>query len=543
MESRLKNCWEFMKCGREQRGRQADKLGICPAASDESFDGINSGSFGGRFCWAVAGTFCNGERQGTFAEKRDSCMTCEFFKLVSRQEGESNKHTKFLRYITKNVETPILEKMTYKHIKAGTRFITQGAIEDFAYIIQSGTCLVIVEKEGELHPVNHYGEGDMVGGLGILTGEPRLAHVEAETDMMVWELKKEYFHDISEKDPDLLSFFTELVADRLDSRRPIAYRTVGKHAAIDIIGRGAFSIVYKGEHMDLKMPVAIKMMRHDLAMDSDFLEGFRNEAKTIAMLDHENIIKIYDIEERYKTIFIVMEYVNGETLKDLIQRLKRIPSGLAAHYLVQICSGLSFAHQTGIIHRDINPGNIMLRNDDRVKILDFGLACPIGTEDMGFYGTAFYMAPEQIGSDPMDQRTDIYSLGITAYEMVTGSHPYPEKDVQIVMDKHLTQDIPDPADTVPNLPKELRNFILKACRRDPMKRYQNINQAMLELLPLVDETRYTQDKPSIDSQRMLNIFLNYQEEHQLALTRLIEDFTSKAKQLGVHLKVVDLRDL
>ncbi len=107
--------------------------------------------------------------------------------------------------------------------------------------------------------------------------------------------------------------------------------------ATDIIGRGAFSVVYRGEHMDLKMPVAIKMMRHNLAMDSDFLEGFRNEAKTIAMLDHENIIKIYDIEERYKTIFIVMEYVNGETLKDLIQRLKRIPSGLAAHYLVQIC--------------------------------------------------------------------------------------------------------------------------------------------------------------------------------------------------------------
>jgi len=537
------NCWEYNRCGREPGGEKAGMLGLCPAAEDVSYDGINSGSNGGRFCWAVAGTYCNGDSQGTFAEKRDSCLTCDFFRLVSRQEGESNKHTKFLRYITKDPTTAILEKMVYRHIKAGTRFITQGAVEDCAYIIQSGTCLVIVEKNGELHPVNHYGEGDMVGGLGILTGEPRLAHVEAETDMMVWELRKEFFDDISRKDPDLLGFFTELVADRFDSRRPIAYRTIGKHAAMDIIGRGAFSIVYKGEHMDLKMPVAIKMMRHNLAMDDDFLEGFRNEAKTIALLDHENIVKIYDIEERFRTVFIVMEYVNGESLSELIQRLKVIPPGLAAHYLVQICSGLNYAHQNGIIHRDINPGNIMLRNDDRVKVLDFGLACPIGTEDMDFMGNVHYMSPEQIESETMDQRTDIYSLGITAYEMVTGMKPYGDEGAKDVIDKHTAVEIPDPADSVPDLPGELRRFIRRACRRDPSERYQNASQAKVDLLPLVDETRYGEDQQAIDPQRMVSIFMNYHEEHQLALTRLMEDFTTKAKKLGAHLKVVDLHDL
>jgi CRP-like cAMP-binding protein len=537
------NCWEYNSCGREPNGENVLTHGVCPAADDNSYNGINSGVNAGRICWAVAGTFCNGVCQGTFAEKRDSCMSCDFFKLVREEEGEANKDSKFLRYITQNGDTPILEKMTYRHIESGLRFIRQGEIEDCAYIIQSGTCLAIVQKDGELYPVNHYGEGDIVGGVAILTGEPRLAHVEAETDMNVWVLKKKHFEDISGKDPELLNFFTELVADRFDSRRPIAYRTIGKYIATDIIGRGSFSVVYKGKHIDLEMPVAIKMMRHNLAMDPEFLENFNNEAKTIASLDHENIIRIYDIEERYKTVFIIMEYVNGESLMNLIQRLKLIPPELTAYYLVQACSGLSFAHENGIIHRDINPSNILLHKNDRLKIFDFGLACPIGTEDMEFLGTAFYMAPEQIKSYEMDQRTDIYSLGITAYEMVTGAKPYADKDIRVVMDKHVNNDIPDPAEAIPNLPQELRRFILKACQRDPKDRYQNATQAMLELLPLIDETRHLQEMQSDHTQKMVNIFLKYREEDQLAFTQLIEEFTTKAKELGVNLKIVDLLDL
>ena len=168
---------------------------------------------------------------------------------------------------------------------------SRDAVEDTAYIIQRGSCLVIVEKDGELHPVDHYGEGDIIGGLGILTGEPRRAHVEAETDMDLWVMTKDQFDEIAEKDPDLLDFITELVADRLDSRRPTAYRTIGKYVATDIIGRGAFSIVYKGMHTGLNMPVVIKMMRHDMALYPDFLDSFHNEAKTIAGLSHDHIVK------------------------------------------------------------------------------------------------------------------------------------------------------------------------------------------------------------------------------------------------------------
>jgi tRNA A-37 threonylcarbamoyl transferase component Bud32 len=536
------NCWEYMKCGREPGGTKVDEFGICPAAADLSFDGINSGICGGRICWAVAGTFCDGKVQGTFAEKRESCMSCDFYKTVQEEEKTATRPTRFLRFISQDDRNPVFDKMAYKHVKKGERIICQGELEDTAYIIQQGSCLVVVEKDGGLYPVDHYGEGDIVGGLGILTGEPRRAHVEAETDMELWVLKREHFEDFSTKDPELLTFLTEIVADRLDSRRPTAYRTIGKYVATDIIGRGAFSIVYKGIHRGLNMPVAIKMMRHDMATNDEFLDSFHSEAKTIATLNQDNIIRIYDIEERYRTVFIIEELVDGISLEGLLERLKTIPPPAAVDYLIQICSGLDYAHKQDIIHRDINTTNIFVRRDDRIKILDFGLACPIGTEDITSFGTAFYMAPEQIRSEPLDQRTDIYALGITAFEMVTGKKPFQQGDLRRLLDIHLTCDIPDPGDMMPNLPDGLRRFILKACSRDPLERYQTAGQALSALQDIAKDFGLKQKYLPPEQRKMSTVFLMYRDEQQLELNRLMEEFGNKARQLGVEVKVADFRD-
>jgi serine/threonine protein kinase len=276
-----------------------------------------------------------------------------------------------------------------------------------------------------------------VGIRSFLTGEPQGAHAEAETAMELWALDKDLFDDISKEDPDLLEFLTELVVCRFDSKRPTADRIIGKYMAMDIIGRGGYSIVYRGLNTDLSMPVAIKMLKHNLAVNPDFINGFRNEAKTIASLRHENILRVYDIEERYKTVFIIEEMVEGESLENMLGRLACIPPKLAISFLIQLCSGLQYAHKMGIIHRDINPSNIFVQQNDRLKILDFGLSCPIGTEDFASFGTMAYMAPEQIESDPMDQRTDIYALGITAFEMLAGQKPFQETDPQKLMDLHL----------------------------------------------------------------------------------------------------------
>ena len=532
-----------MQCEREPGGVKADERGVCPAASDRSFDGINSGECGGRICWAVAGTFCGGKVQGTFAEKRQSCLGCKFYNKVQQEEGRESIRTKFLRFISQNGESTLFEEMAFRHVKAGERFVTQGEVADTAYIIQRGSCLVIVEKNGELYPADHYGEGDIVGGLGILTGEPRRAHVEAETDMELWVLKREHFEDLSAQNPEVLNFLTELIADRLDSRRPTAYRTIGKYMTTDIIGRGAFSVVYKGIHRGLNMPVAIKMMRHDMATNDEFQESFHREAKTIAAMNHENIIRIYDFEECYQTFFIIEELIDGLSMKSLLDRLKTIPYPSAVNYLIQVCSGLDYAHQRGIIHRDINTTNILVQRDDQVKILDFGLACPIGTEDFGNTGSAYYMAPEQIEGKILDPRVDIYALGVLAFEMVTGEKPFAEKNLSRLLDMHLMQDIPDPRELAPKLPDGLRRFILKACRRDREERYRTAAQALSDLYPLAKDLDLVRRYPLPVQRKMSTVFLIYREDNQLELNRLMEDFSAKARALGVEIKIADLHEL
>ena len=543
MSTKKLNCWEFMKCKREPGGARADENGTCVAATDSSYDGINYGKNAGRICWAVAGTCCGGDIQGTFAEKRDSCTSCPFYKLIQEEEGTSNTAHKLLNYFSEDEKEFLAAKVTCQLISAGERFITQGDVQQTAYIIQRGACLLIVEKDGQLHPVGHLGRGDIVGIRSFLTGEPQSAHAEAETAMELWALDKNLFENISKEDPELLEFLTELVASRFDSRRPTADRVIGKYMATDIIGRGAYSIVYKGMNTDLSMPVAIKMLRHNLAMDPDFISGFRNEAKTIASLKHENILRVYDIEERFNTVFIIEELVEGESLENMLKRLKCIAPKLAISFLIQLCSGLQYAHKKGIIHRDINTSNIFVQQNDQLKILDFGLACPIGTEDFASFGTMAYMAPEQIKSEPMDARTDIYALGITAFEMLAGERPFPETDPQKLIDLHLNCGIPDPADVIPNISDPLRQIILKACQQSPDQRYQTVTQALDELNRLADELGIASKHPIDEKINMTSLFMVYNENQQPAVKQLMKNLRAQAKVLGIDLKAADLSEL
>lgn len=280
-----------------------------------------------------------------------------------------------------------------------------------------------------------------------------------------------------------------------------------------------------------------------MALYPEFLNSFHNEAKTIAGLTHDHIVKVYDFDERYRTLFIIMEYLKGDSLKDMILHLRAIPPDLAVNFLHQICSALAYAHQQGIVHRDINPSNIIVQPNDQVKILDFGLACPAGTEDFSNTGTAYYMAPEQIDGGPVDQRTDIYALGITAYEMVTGRRPFPEDNVKALLDLHLTRDIEDPGRIIPNIPDELRRFILVSGCCDPNRRFQDMDQAMAALRPLAPESRRLSADQTIDKRKGTVLYLTHTDAIQPAFKRLVDSFMADARKLGVNVKMTDKQDL
>lgn len=541
MREQKLNCWEFKKCGREQNGKNVQEMGVCPAALDDSFDGINSGKHGGRLCWAVAGTFCEGKKQGGFHVKRESCVRCDFFRMVTRQEGASDGPTKLLKFLTETSDDSFLGELTYRFVKAGERFLVQGSVEDTAYIIQEGTCLTVVEKNGALHPAGHSSRGDIVGIRGLFTGEPREAHVEAETDMHLWVLNKHQIDNISQHNPELLALVTEIVASQFDAKGPVADRKIGKYIATEIIGRGAYSIVYKAVHTDLKMVVAIKMMRHNMVVDSGFLLNFRKEAQIIASLNHESILKVYDFEERYKTVFIITEFLEGESLRNLLARLGRIPQLLAVKYIRQICSGLAYAHEKGIIHRDIHADNIMVLPDDRIKILDFGLACPIGTEDEQIGGTLAYQAPELLEGGQADRRSDIYALGITAFELIAGKIPFTPQEIMEIFQRNGQRVIPDPALFVPGIFPELRRFIIKACHHEREERYQDILDALGELAPLA-----TQHLAAIPSREELEnsatITFRYTDKQREDFNRLMREFSRRSRELDIEFDVFKNQD-
>ncbi|ACN13195.1 putative serine/threonine-specific protein kinase [Desulforapulum autotrophicum HRM2] len=471
-----------MGCGLEPGGVNAGLGKICPAASDQSFSGINSGKNAGRFCWAVPNTLCLKDRQGHYLEKREKCKECDFYHMVLAEEGTRNLRTKFLRFVhCRQKESSFLKQLRRTLIKPGKRFVFQGKEMDEAYIIRQGACIVLVEKNGRLYPVDHRSEGDLVNMSALFTGEPSMAHVEAESEIDAWVIKRSEFEDIPKNDPDLWEFLTEIVANRFDSKRPTSYRTIGNYLATDIIGRGGYSIVYRGKDLVSGNPVAIKMMRHHLVLDSDFLARLKKEAHIVDMLAHGNIIKVYDMVERYRTIFIIMEYLEGESILEIIQRHKTISPPKAINYLVQTCQAIHYAYCSGILHKDINPGNLMIVEDDRVKLVDFGLACSIHEDDDIFDGAYPYLAPELLKGERASLQSEIYSLGISAFEMVTGQRPYPEEDSVLFTRMRCEKEIPNPEQIVPELPRGLNQFIVKACKIDPAQRFKNMTEA-LELL-------------------------------------------------------------
>jgi len=250
------------------------------------------------------------------------------------------------------------------------------------------------------------------------------------------------------------------------------------------LGSGGMADVYLAEDQELGRRVALKLLNARHAADEQFVERFRREAQSAAGLNHPNIVSIFDRGRAEGTYYIAMEYLDGRTLKELLVRNGPTPVPIAIDYARQILGALSFAHRNGIVHRDIKPHNIVVGRDGRLKVTDFGIArsgASQMTEAGSIVGTAQYLSPEQARGAPVDQRSDLYSLGIVLYEMLTGKVPFTgDTPVEIAM-KHLSE-VPDPPSKLrPNVPHDLDAVIMRAIAKDPDQRYGSAEEMEADL--------------------------------------------------------------
>lgn len=265
----------------------------------------------------------------------------------------------------------------------------------------------------------------------------------------------------------------------------------GQYRIEETIGAGGMAVVYKAWHTSLDKYFAIKKLSDSLAQNSEARERFVREAKTHSRLEHPNIVKFHDILQDHVTanVYIVMEYVEGRTLAKMIgKETGPIPFEKAWPIFRQLLEGISYAHSQGVVHRDIKPGNVIVTPDNKVKILDFGIARDETghtiTQSGQVVGTLQYASPEQIKGEKVDQRSDIYNLGMTLYEMVAGRLPHdvnPNSSSFHIMQRMLNDDVPDPRNFYPHIPENVVAAIFKAIDRDVDKRLHTINDFNLIL--------------------------------------------------------------
>ena len=278
---------------------------------------------------------------------------------------------------------------------------------------------------------------------------------------------------------------------------PMAHRLAGRYEVRSLIGHGGMAEVHLGFDTRLSRIVAIKMLRSDLARDSIFQARFRREAQSAASLNHPNIVSVYDTGEETVTgpdgrsisvPYIVMEYVEGHTVKELLSDGTPVPINEAISIVSGILSALEYSHSQNLVHRDIKPGNIMLTGDGKVKVMDFGIARALTdsqatmTQTNAVVGTAQYLSPEQARGEQVDARSDLYSTGVVLFELLTGRPPFTGDSAVAVAYQHVQQLPPTPSSVTPDIPEALDRVVMKALAKDREQRYSSAGSMLVDLM-------------------------------------------------------------
>ncbi|MBN2735753.1 MAG: protein kinase [Spirochaetales bacterium] len=395
------------------------------------------------------------------------------------------KKIKIFEVLPKDMKKELVGILDLEKYKKSDFIIRQGDPGKSMYFIAEGKVKIRAKDKEDVI----LDEGDFVGESALISGAPRTADVVAATDVTLLVLTREIFEQKLQSNPLFSGLLTQVFTDRLGAPTDkLADKKLGKYRILYEVGRGGNGIIYFGKHMTLEIPVAIKMLHHRFVMDTENLQRFLREAKIIAALNHQNIRQVVDIEQAYGTYFIIMDYVEGKSLSAFLKNVGRLSMPVCREVLFQIADGLAYAHQQGVVHRDVKPGNILIDKAGNIKISDFGIAQSQNKknsheDDNSLAGTPYYMSPEQIERHTVDSRSDIYSFGVLCYWLLTGRVPFDGSDAITIFSKHLNQDYIPPEELNPQIPTDLKILIKRTLEKDRNKRLQSLHN-MRELLAI-----------------------------------------------------------
>lgn len=326
----------------------------------------------------------------------------------------------------------------------------------------------------------------------------------------------------------------------VENLKMIGHILDNRYKILEEVGTGGMAVVYKAQDILLDRIVAVKILHAKYGDDHDFVVRFRQEAQAAAKLSHPNIVNIYDVGYDENVHYIVMEYVRGETLKEYIEKHGHLPINTSIQITFDIGEALENAHKNGIVHCDIKPHNILVTETGRIKVADFGIARAVNSsatnkDDHAVLGSVHYFSPEQASGGPVDERTDIYSLGVVMYEMMTGVVPFEGETAISVALQHVQDDIPLPTKYNRRIPRLVEQCILKAMAKNPDDRFQSIAEMMSELrlsqgfvntnkgaMPIIKNNFATQKIPPLKSPE--------EEQKKNIFSRMLDSISSHSKK-------------
>jgi serine/threonine protein kinase len=420
-----------------------------------------------------------------------------------------------------------MESITFQ---PGQPLLKQGEPGDAMFVIDEGVIRITVRGPKNVVVFERtMGAPALTGEMALITQEPRTATVSAETVVKCFRVSKAAVDDLFARHPNTAVLLTRLVGERLQEAESI--RKVGKYEIVGRLGAGGMATVFEALHPTLGRSVALKMLSHALVSDPNFRQTFEHEARLVAQLNHENVVRVMDTERAYGTLFIVMEKLTGDLLEGLIDGGEPIDWDTCRRILREIADALGYSHKLGLVHRDIKPANVFLTTEGRVKLLDFGIASQAGGSDKAgrVLGTPYYMSPEQILGQELDGRSDLYSLGILAYELVTRELPHDADSLDQLWARHLAVDTPDPRDVNPDVPEDLAEFIRRATMKKQEERYATCAEAAAYL-------KAASEVPVLDRFAMSTLSVTYHGSRKDLVEKVLAEAVEKLNGLpGVAL--------